>query len=43
MDYCNDQLMHYYVVGSMLVNLGTIASTGGESKRITLEIPSAKL
>lgn len=43
MDYCNDQLMHYYVVGSMLISLGTIAATGGESKRITLEIPSAKL
>jgi len=43
MDYCNDQLMHYYVVGSMLISLGTIASTGGEPKRITLEIPSAKL
>ena len=23
MDYCNDQLMHYYVVGSKLVNLGS--------------------
>ena len=43
MDYCNDQLMHYYVVGSMLVSLGTIASTGGEPKRITLEISSVKL
>lgn len=43
MDYCNDQLMHYYVVGSMLISLGTIDSTGGEPKRITLEIPSAKL
>lgn len=43
MDYCNDQLMHYYVVGSMLISLGTIAATGGESKRITLEIPSTKL
>lgn len=43
MDYCNDQLMHYYVVGSKLVNLGSIASTDGKPKRITLEIPSQKL
>ena len=43
MDYCNDQLMHYYVVGSKLVNLGSIASTDGKPKRITLEIPSKKL
>ena len=43
MDYCNDQLMHYYVVGLKLVNLGSIASTDGKPKRITLEIPSKKL
>lgn len=43
MDYCNEQLMHYYVVGSKLVNFGTVAGTGGVVKTINLEIPSEKL
>ena len=43
MDYCNEQRMQYYVTGSKLVNLGTIAGTGGEVQTVNLEIPSAKL
>lgn len=43
MDYCNDQIMHYYVVGSKLVSFGTVADTGGVVKTIHLEIPSEKL
>lgn len=43
MDYCNDQLMHYYVVGSKLVSFGSVAGTGGVVKTIQLEIPSERL
>ena len=35
--------MQYYVTGSKLVNLGSIAGTGGEVQTVNLEIPSAKL
>lgn len=43
MNYQADETMHFYVIASPLVELGTIPPTDGERKNIRLEIPKGTL
>lgn len=43
MEYQADQPMHFYVIASNLVHLGSIPATNGEVKTVHLEVPKEKL